>query len=221
MQFDDKTFKLPDTQYYKEKHQKKKIVLHFTAGHNAQGAYNHFLSTKTREGTSYVIGPDGQIYELFDPSYWALHLFQHKPKDPYAEMKYKLEKQTIGIEIVNPGPLSLGLKEHDKNTLYTYYKKEWCDLLEPQKFVQQEYRGHYFWATFTGSQYSSLVFLIPHLCDLYGIDMYTSGLTADRNEYWGLSSLLHYRGITTHANYRRDKLDIGPAFNWSKIGIHG
>jgi hypothetical protein len=28
----------------------------------------------------------------------------------------------------------------------------------------------------------------------------------------------HFSGITTHANWRQDKFDIGPAFPWKVIG---
>jgi hypothetical protein len=28
-----------------------------------------------------------------------------------------------------------------------------------------------------------------------------------------------YRGVATHANFRQDKWDIGPAFDWPALGI--
>lgn len=227
MQIDDKTYRLPQTQFYEEVHKKKRLCLHFTAGSTASGAHATFLGTGYREGTAYLIGRDGQIYELFDPRYWALHLFRHKKQDPSGQLKYRLERETIGIEIVNPGPLFLGKKEATKDKLYPWYAKdkelagtEWATLADADLYTQKQHRGHFYYANFSVGQYQALLWLTEQIASWFDIDITASPILGAL-DYWPLGELDTYRGMCNHGNFRRDKLDLGPAFDWARIGYHG
>jgi hypothetical protein len=33
------------------------------------------------------------------------------------------------------------------------------------------------------------------------------------------TSFATFKGVCTHANFRRDKWDIGPAFAWDRLGL--
>ncbi len=197
--------------------EKKQIVLHFTAGWNAAGCAASFR--KSGAGTAFIVDRDGKIYQWFDPRYWDSHLYRHEKGED--ERLYKIEKQTIGIEVVNVAYFTLGKKAEDKNVLYTYTNKKYCTLDETDKYVQAEYRGRHYWQTFTEAQYASLRFLLGYLREQFMIDFQAPAPKGfPRLNRWDLDTLMSYRGLTTHANYRADKYDIGPAFDWTKIGVH-
>ena len=67
-------FALPTKEFYPENFKKDMIVLHFTAGQSARSAFHTWLENPVHVATAYIVNPDGTIYEVFDPSYWAYHL---------------------------------------------------------------------------------------------------------------------------------------------------
>lgn len=211
---DTTTFKVPDKLYRNQVIQKTQFVLHFTAGWDAAGCYAAFL----RRGgcTAFIVDRNGRIYQTFDPRYWDTHIYRHS-KGEDARL-YPLEKSSIGIEIVNVGPFTLGKKEDDKNILYTYTNKAYCHLSETERYVQAEYRGKFYWQSFTSEQYASVRMLLDDLGRQFNIDPYAPA-PFPRLNLWNLSDLMTFRGVTTHGNYRSDKFDIGPAWDWSKIGM--
>lgn len=197
--------------------EKKQICLHFTAGSTAAGCAASFR--KSGAGTAYIIDRDGKIYQWFDPRYWDSHIYRHK--DGEDKRLYELEKATIGIEVVNIAYLVLGKGEKDKDVLYTYTKKPFCKLSDTDKYVQTTYRGQHYWQTFTEGQYAALRYLLPLLRDQFMIDFQAPAPKGyPRLNAWDLDTLMGYRGLTTHANYRSDKYDIGPAFDWTRIGVY-
>lgn len=218
MKFDGQTHALDESEYYKQSFPKKQIVLHFTAGYSVPGAVSSFKRNKSRTATAFAIERNGTVFQLFDPRYWALHLYRHKAGDPEGKEKYDLERGTIGIEIVNIGPLDLGKTDKDKNTLYTYTKKPYCSLDETSRYHQGTYRGKHFWQTYTHEQYESLSELLSMLYENFGIEPKSDPL-AGALDYWPIEKMLEYNGVTTHGNYRRDKYDVGPAFEWARIGL--
>lgn len=190
-----------DNWYFKEKTDKTKIVLHFTMG-NLPGDIgeltHHYVSV------AYVVARDGQVYELFDPDYWSYHL------GPSATGGNGIEsKASIGIEVSNYGPLYL-----ENGTLFTAYKSAYCSLQDTQAYVaipRPGYRGYFYFASFTSEQYEALRVLMSGLIRRYSIQ-----------KKWAADPGVFFKsapgpGIWTHQNYRRDKVDIGPAFDWSEI----
>jgi len=200
--------------YRKQAQLKTQIVLHYTAGYNANGCAASFR--KSGAGTAYILDVDGTIYEWFSPEFWDSHLFRHKAGE--SPLLYALEKCTIGIEIANLGPLHLGKGVSDKNVLYTYTNKKYCTLDDKEKYVQSEYKKQYFWASYTEGQYAALRTLLPMLSERFGINLLADPL-GPRLDFWPLEKMIHYNGVTTHVNYRRDKYDVGPAFDWSRVGL--
>jgi N-acetyl-anhydromuramyl-L-alanine amidase AmpD len=194
-----------DNWYYKAKSKKTKIVLHFTAGllHADIGE----LTRDTKVSVPYVLARNGTTYELFDPKYWSYHLGRGASGGNTA-----MSKGSIGIEISNAGKLT-----HDEETgfLNTWSGKAYCSLEQTEAYVHvpDGFRGYNYFATYTTAQYKALDSLITNLCREYDIlrklpkvlDR-AKKLTGDPGE-----------GIWSHQNFRKDKLDIGPAFNWEKI----
>lgn len=214
---DTETLALPKGEYYNETTTKRQICLHFTAGHTAKGAYNTFLTGKGRVGTAFAVDRDGSVYQLFDPNCWALHLYRHKKgEDPKL---YSIERMTIGIEIVNIGPLVLGKGEEDKNILYAWTKKPYCTLDDVEMYHQQTYRNMHYWAAFTPAQYVAVRDLVFDLSSSFNIPI-MGDTPGPALEYWSLDKMYAFYGLTNHGNYRRDKYDIGPGFDWKRIGVN-
>lgn len=213
---DTETLVLPESEYHKQETVKRQIVLHFTAGYTAKGAYNTFASKKGKVGTAFIVDRGGETYQLFDPNYWATHLYRHQRGED--SRLYQIERQTIGIEITNIGPLDLGKTEEDKRVLYSWTKKPYCTLDDIEMYTQQEYRGKHYWMNFTPEQYKALQELVFQLSEVFNIPV-THDPLGGALDYWPLEKMHVYYGLTTHANYRRDKYDIGPAFDWKRLGI--
>lgn len=197
---DRTALRLPPDQYVPQTTDKRGIVLHFTAGTTASGAFASWAASPERVATAYILDRDGQIYETFPPEQWAWHLgcALHEPS-------------TIGIEIVNVGPL-----KRRGDDLYwwpeNYTRYVYCTMADTTRYVRADYRGFSYYAAFLPKQMDALPallyelegrFLIPHT--LVGHDRFD------------LPAMKDFRGIAAHQNYRADKMDVGPAFQWDLI----
>lgn len=195
----DKTF------YYEESLPKHRIVIHFTAGY-LKGDVETLTRHDYHVSVPFLIGRDGTIYNLFSSSYWSYHL------GPGAiGGNEEMSKVALGIELSNIGPLAM-----KNSSLYTHTGKMYCDQSEIEYYSRQTYRGYHYYATFTKAQYKSLNQLIAYLTAKFNIpkQLLPSG---QRDKI--VNDIGNFYGICTHANFRDDKFDIGPAFDWSKLNI--
>lgn len=171
---------LDNNEYFPSRTTKDTIYLHHTAGSHRPDwtidAWNRDRSAtgnKVKIATSYVIGGistrtdnkefDGKIYEAFDPVYWAHHLGVKSKNNTF------LNQKSIGIELCNYGPLT---KTSD-GRFFTYVKTE-----IPKKYVtklDEPFRGHLYYHSYTKEQLKSLEFLLIDLSDRFEIDV-TKGL---------------------------------------------
>ena len=205
----DRRLRLARGQYFQEQVKKDLIVLHFTAGTTAAGAFQSWQSTAVEVGTAYILDRDGTIYETFPGEYWAYHLGIEGAESAW----HRHDKRSIGIEIVNPG----GLKRR-ADTLFWWpqnYSTAWCPIHESGKFHESNYRGIDYWATFTMQQYVALPFLVRWLQKVHGIPGHL--LAEDRRGGMDWGFFRDFQGVASHANFRADKTDIGPAFDWSVL----
>jgi len=209
---DETTYVLDPADYYDDKYHKDLIVLHFTAGSSARGAYSTFAK-RGHVATAFIIGRDGAIYELFDRKCWAYHLGMRS-----GNSGHKHDKRSIAIEVVNVGPL----KEADDNpNQLNWWPPEdefctkWCTKDETNKYKRVSDRGIDYYATFTDAQYISIKRLLTYLCAKYNIPMIAPSdkLKTD------VDGLANFKGIIAHQHYRQDKYDMGPAFKWDRIGL--
>lgn len=203
-------FRLPPSQYMHEETPKDLIVLHFTAGSNAAGAHSSWMATDARVATAYILDLDGTIYELFDPRYWAYHLGIKGA----ASRNFHHDRRSIGIETVNVGPL----KERD-GALYWWpnnYQTRWCGAAETGRYVRRSYRGFACYATYTPAQAAALGPLVLHLRARFGIPKRLPAAArrplADPAGYFK-----DFSGVASHQNFRADKFDVGPAFDWGWV----
>ena len=207
----------PHVFHFKEPADKKRIVLHFTAGPissdipqltPAEDKPNHFVSVP------FVVARDGTIYQLFSSKYWAYNLGM-KASD--GNVDHIFERESIAIEISNYGVLI-----PDENNLKTIYHTPahpdlYCNKEQEAayKLLDQPFRKNQYYATFTDLQLQSTIKLIRWITEKYNIKRDFLDV-ADR--YTCKSSTQNFNGITSHVNYRKDgKWDIGPAFDWDRL----
>lgn len=191
--------------YYKKEHEKKRIVLHATHGYLSGDVAN---LSKHHVSTAYLIARNGQVYELFDPKYWSYHI---GPLRNSWTTNTRESQQTIAIELSNMGDL----REHETKPeiLLDAWGFPYCMKENEQYYMEQEYKGHSYWATYTNEQYKSLDSLLLWLCRKY--DILHHFLPPEKR--MDLITREPRVGIVAHVNYRRDKVDVSPAFNWGLI----
>lgn len=204
---DRQKFRLPRGQYLDEVTAKDLLVLHFTAGRNAAGAFQSWAGSSARVATAYIVDMDGAIYETFDPSRWAYHLG--------IQGTHRHDRRSIGIEIANVGPLRLAADSLNWWPPEEKFQTPFCKLAESGRFVKAKYRNFDFYAAFPEEQLASVTRLVEDLCDRFRIPRRIA--PEEKRAECDLVFFDQFRGIATHANFRRDKYDIGPAFDWSRL----
>ncbi len=188
--------------YLKETFDKTKIVLHHTVG-NIYGDFMT-LTTQNKVSVSYLIGREGETVELFDPKYWSYHLGNT------ALGGNKIQSRiSIGIEISNYGYL---IRKGD--ILQTVYGTDYCKISDTAQYEIKDYRGQQYWAVYTEEQYIALNKLLNYLTKKFNIPFEFLPVNK-RMEY--TQDVVDFKGIVAHVNYRKDKWDISPIFNWDKI----
>jgi len=193
-----------ESYYYRSIIDKDQIVLHYTLGY-----LKGDIATLTKPGkhisVPFVIGRNGKIYNLFYSGYWAYHLGRR------AVGGNKIRsKKTIGIEISNIGGLN-----YTNNDMETYYREKYCNENQTNEYVHQYFKRFCYYTKFTDAQYNSLIILIRYLTARYGIDR---KFLDEQDRYNTSSSVVDFRGIVSHVNYRSSgKEDIGPAFAWDRV----
>lgn len=204
-------FRLPAKEYYPEVQPKDLIVLHFTAGRTAKSAYQTWLDQPAHVATAYIVDPDGRVYETFDPAHWAFHL---GVKGTHG----KHDKRSIAIEIANPGPLRPHPTDPSRlNWWPRDFGAKWCHRDEIDRYVEAPYRGMHFFAAMPDPQQDAVARLVGQLCDTFGIERRIPGRR--RRTECDLTTFAGYRGIAAHQNFRTDKWDVGPAFDWERLGV--
>ena len=204
-------FQLQPKEYLPTVCKKNLIVLHFTAGRTAQSAFNTWSRNPARVATAYLVGANGSIYQLFDPSHWAFHLGIKGSEGVH-------DKRSIGIEIANVGPLKRA--ENNGKVLYWWpkdWKARWCHLEDNSKYLESTYRGIGYFATYPEEQLRAVVQLVHHLCDRFEIPREIP--PTNRLQEFDAPYFDKFKGVSAHQNFRRDKWDVGPAFEWQRLGF--
>ena len=187
-------------QYYQGVYQKMNIVLHHTVSSTASSALTWWKMTPDRVGTAFVIDKDGTIYQAFDPKFWAHHLGLKTNRN------LELNRRSIGIEIVNEGPL----KVVDDKAYWNFSPGKLGARYQGER-VQHPWRGYECWAKYTPAQYAALNELIPALLAQFNLKptVYTgmdfNPVAPDRAT------------IYSHRNVRQDKSDLSPAFDFELL----
>jgi len=153
---------IPFNNYVREKSAKKQIVLHHTAGGGkGEIVYQGWQADRTPVATCVAISRDGEIVQGFGSQYWGYHLgmqIKHFGKLPYMN----LDKQSIGIELCNWGPLTY------KSGQYRNYVN---GVVSSDDVIELEYRTFKYWQKYTDEQIESTRLLLVHWREKYGISL--------------------------------------------------
>jgi N-acetyl-anhydromuramyl-L-alanine amidase AmpD len=191
---------LPATQYYRSPHQKTQIVLHHTAGGTINSTLSWWKLTPVRIATAFLIDRDGNIHQCFHSSHWAHHL------GTKLKTNTQLNKQSIGIELCNWGPLTrkANQKQDEVPTFLTYTGKELP--ISDTVMYPEGYRGFQFYQKYTAPQLESLKQLVEYLGEKYDIP------TEIHDDIWEVNPLAWggEKGVFSHSSFRKDKTDCHP-----------
>ena len=195
--------------YYKQKVRKKRIVIHFTEGFLG-GDLSALTRSKRHVSAALVIARDGRIYRLFDTHYWSYHL----GSEAIGGNK-TCSSRSIAIELSNIGGL-----EKDGNWMWNACGSKYCRTSESEFFSSgPAFRGYRHFASFTEVQYDALNDLLIALCSKFDIPRTFIPVNERFSPFKNTAHGRDFSGICSHVNYRRkDKIDIGPLFDWNKIG---
>lgn len=206
-----KKFALPASQYFAQEMPKDLLVLHFTAGQTAASAYASWVNTPLQVATAYLLDTDGTVYECFPPRYWAYHLGV-KGSDSNFNAH---DKRSVGIEIANVGSLKKNGSQLNWWPPEDRYETKWCEVSEKKRYVKSAFRGFDYYAAFTAEQSKALPALVEHVCATCGIPKKLP--PAAKRGVCDLKFFAGYQGIAAHQNFREDKSDVGPAFDWDRL----
>ena len=199
--------RLPESQYFPNRETKSGIALHHTVGGTAMSTIEWWKKNPAIVGTAYIIGRDGTVYEVFDPTAWAWQFGLKWPR----RQRIDFEKRFIGIEIASEG----GLTEYE-GELYCF------DRISPRTRKNrdeafdygQDYRGYRYFDKYEPAQIDSLVELIDDLCTRFNI---SRTVPENHFDYYG-ERLKKFKGIIGHAMVRTDKSDPAPDETiWQRI----
>ncbi len=166
---------LEEEEYYQDILTKKTIYLHHTAGsHRPDWTVASWERDKTSSGnvrhiaTAYIIGGkstrdgntdwNGTIIECLPPEKWAHHL------GIKASNNVRLNKESIGIEICNYGPLT---KKGDSYYNYVNSKVPASDVVD----LGFEYKGYNYYHLYTDAQIEATKDLVRSLSEKFNIDL--------------------------------------------------
>ncbi len=205
--------------FFEEMIPKKRIVLHFTAGH-LKGDLNQLTQQDYHVSVPFVIARNGTIFQLFSSKYWSHHLdmTSNNPDKIY-------DKEAVAIELSNYGYLNkVG---QDLETIYSRLKNKdtgkvgpvdiYTSINEADAYneTNQPFRDKTFYASYTDAQMKSLIKLVRWLSDKYSIPKV---ILPEEQRFEATKAARDFLGITSHVNYRTDgKWDIGPAFDWDGL----
>jgi len=206
--------------YYAVVHPKKRIVLHYTAGH-LRSDLGALTQNEKHISVAFVIARNGIIYQLFSSKFWSGHIGKGIGNTNTGNAQ---DKVTIGIELSNYGYLT------EKNgNLETYYSRQkdkngnqgpidvYCSLADKAAYTKTNtpFRGQSYYSSYSDMQYDSLIILLRYLTAQYNIPRKFLPAT---QRFVATEKVLQFKGIVTHINYRTDgKWDIGPGFNWQRV----
>lgn len=194
-----KISKYPLKNYFQTNCVKKRIALHHTCGYSADGAISSWRERTDRVGTPYVVERDGKIYQVFDDAFYAWQFgLSNNPR------RTEIEQSSIGIEIVNLGYL-IKLQNNTFADMYgRAYKGEVFDNKTP-------WRGYRYWHPYSEAQYIAVANLINMLSQKHDIP-----IRINHSIDFDMSAVDKYT-IFNHANVRKDKTDLSPAFDFNKL----
>jgi N-acetyl-anhydromuramyl-L-alanine amidase AmpD len=197
------------------------IVAHYTASGSTSGVLSWFKNPSARVSAHYVIGRDGEIYQLVRDEDTAWHAglvarsgLSDEENEKRATRNAQLHpnQRGIGIEIVD-----WGLLRRDGDN-YFNWTNNWTGLHKGEVVEA----GGYYWEPYTEAQYNSIIALVRYLCQHYGVPAQFP-LHGPGTYHEQIEDLLNFRGLLGHQAIDNTKTDPGAHFDWGRLlaGVKG
>src|SRR3970040_1450452 len=95
----DRSLRLPRGEYFSGIQRKSGIAIHHTVGGSAEASVRIWSRDHGNGGRPNLSGPDGTVFEVFNPTAWAYQFGLRWP----AAARLAFERRFIGIEIGSEG----------------------------------------------------------------------------------------------------------------------
>jgi N-acetylmuramoyl-L-alanine amidase len=155
------------------------LVYHYTAATTAASSINWLTTAVSKASAHLIIDIDGTITQLVPFNYAAWHAGLSR-----YEGRPKVNGFSIGVELVNPGPLTYD--SHQRLTTLRGERWRGAAVTAPHDHLSCPYT---LWAAYARAQLASLIDVSSVLALRYGIQQ-----------------------VTGHSDITTRKLDPGPAF---------
>ena len=214
--------------YYAGPTEKSIIILHHTAGAgNARDTIAGWNTRTDKVSTHFVLEKSGNYDQLYDYKAWGNHVgITAAPFKRVGAIFQNFNKTTIGIEIINIGPLVLREGKLINTYDETAIKKGEKTVAQARKYTlgvdasksvdangkEAPYKGYSYWEKFPQAQ---LLGLEKILRDIIAKNPKCK-ITYNFNDYFppqGTESANAIKGVTgtyTHNSFKQGKVDIGP-----------
>lgn len=192
---------LTNGQYRTALYKKTMLFIHHSISTTIDSIWGWWNQTPERIGTAYAIDRDGTIYEFFDPKFTAAHL-------GIKGNNSKLDNISIGIELVNIGPVYKGEDGKWYPEVFKTNKFKGKPIPEDE-IVQMPWRGYKAFQKYTTEQLRALEELIPDILKRFP----DIKLQPNHEAWWEFDqSVINNEtpGIYSHTTVRKDKSDIVP-----------
>lgn len=138
------------------------IVIHYTGGSTIDGAVSTLINERNSASAHLVIGRKGELVQLvpFDTIAWHAGISHHE-----ETKRSGLNKYSIGIELVNAGPLEM-LDEH---RFVSWFRKIYSSEDVIKATHKNEYKAR-FWHLFSETQLSKCMEVCRLLKESYPIE---------------------------------------------------
>lgn len=202
--------------YFAQRFQKEVILLHFPAALSARSICKPWARRRAeltyRTRSPYVIDPSGSIYEVYQPEFWAPHIGITSDNPDAVH-----DRRTIAIDIVNAGPLRIDpVNPKQLNWWPNRFGARFCGIEETDKYVVADCGSQRYFAAFPEVQIVALRFLVERLRREFNIP----AAVPPPAKRWNCDPdyFLTYRGIASRQNFRVDRFDSNPMFDWGWLG---
>lgn len=232
----NKSLELSASQYYQDVVEKSQLYLHHTVGGSAESTFKYWDENAERVGTAFIVERDGEIFQVFEPHYWAHHLgLRH-------ERNRELNMHSIGIEMASEGALRSGEElnqvlrskrfavRFDESFLYAFDididperpATQWFSRArrlyhienDKGKYLQTKFRGYDYFDAYNEEQVLSVFWLTRYLSEIFPTILLALP-TGDRTRFD--QSLFDFKGVLGHHNVRPDKSDLHPGWPWTRM----